>query len=197
MAGPSSRSMIDEKAFQSLKNNAQPFISLLGEPQKEENGFAFPINDLPFVRFNIRYEIDKKFLGKIYVMILEGGFKKGKWDRVSERIELFYSGFIRKGNPFFASVPSRNRWKGGNGVLQRLNGDQGLRDACQGLEIEFLKIFLDPREPLGKVQVRPYGGAWIKILFPPFNYQVVLVEEQAGLIYSVMKRIAELIAHWG
>jgi hypothetical protein len=43
--------------------------------------------------------------------------------------------------------------------------------------------------------VRPYGGSYIKILLPPLNYQVVLVKEQAGLVFSVMKRIAELITH--
>jgi hypothetical protein len=101
------RPMIDEKAFQSLRNNSQYFINLLGEPQKGENGFIFSIKDLPFKSFTIRYDIDKKFLGKIYVMVLEVKVSGGENSSVHGRIELRYSGFIKKGKPFFASVPAR------------------------------------------------------------------------------------------
>jgi hypothetical protein len=185
--------MIDEKAFQSLRNNSQYFINLLGEPQKGENGFIFSIKDLPFKSFTVRYDIDKKFLGKIYVMVLEGRVSGGENSSVRGRIELRYSGFIKKGKPFFTFVPVRRETCDGNGVLQLLNGDQRLIEECKRLEIEFLKVFFDFQEKTWRVQVRPYGGSYIKILLPPLNYQVVLVKEQAKLVFSVMKRIAELI----
>jgi len=185
--------MIDEKILQSLRNSSRYFIDLLGEPQKGENGFVFSIKDLPFVSFTIRYEIDRKFLGKIYVMVLEGKFPGGEDSSVSERIELRYSGFIKKGKSFFASVPARKEDCDRNGVLQLLNRDQPLIEICRRLEIEFLKVYFDFQEKVWRVQVKPYGGSYIKIILPPLNYQVVLVKEQADLIFSVMKRIAELI----
>ncbi|HSB07541.1 MAG TPA: DUF3156 family protein [Thermodesulfobacteriota bacterium] len=187
--------MIDEKVFQSLRNNSEYFINLLGEPQKGENGFVFSIKDLPFLSFTIRYEIDKKFLGKIYVMVLEGKFPGRQDSSVSEGIELRYLGFIKKGKPFFASVPARKEHCERNGVLQLLNEDQRLIEECGSLEIEFLKVYFDLQEKAWRVQVRPYGGSYIKILLPPLNYQVALVKEQAHLVFSVMKRIAELIIH--
>jgi len=185
--------MIDERAFQSLRNNSQYFINLLGEPQKGENGFIFSIKDLPFVSFTIRYDIDKKFLGKIYVMVLEGKVSGGEDSSVSGKMELRYSGFIKKGKPFFVSIPARKEKRDRNGVLQLLNGDGRLIEECRSLEIEFLKVYFDFQEKVWRVQVRPYGGSYIKILLPPLKYQVVLVKEQAKLVFSVMKRIAELI----
>ncbi len=185
--------MLDEKVFRSLRNNSQYFINLLGEPEKEENGFAFSTNDLPFKSFTIRYDIDKKFLGKIYVMVLEGKVSGGKNSSTSERMELRYSGFIKKGRPFFVPIPARKENCNRNGVLQLLNGDQRLIEECRSLEIEFLKVYFDLQEKAWRVQVRPYGGSYIKLLLPPLNYQVVLVKEQAELVFSAMKRIAELI----
>lgn len=185
--------MIDEKAFQSLRNNSQYFIKHLGEPQKEGDGFAFPIKDLPFISFHIRYEIEKKFLGKIYVMVLEGKSAQGENSPYSERIELRYSGFFKKGKPFFISVLSKKAVNNGNRVLQLLNGDQGLIEDCWKLDIEFLRVFFDFQEKAWRIQLRPYGGSFIKMILPPLNYNVLLVREQAELILSVMKKIVGLI----
>jgi len=185
--------MIDKKVLQSLENNSQYFIDLLGNPEKEGNGFAFATRDLPFESFTIRYDIDKKFLGKIYVMVLEGKVPGREPSSREERIELRYSGLIRKGKPFFTAVPATKENRDRNGVLNLLNGDEGLIGECRNLEIEFLKVYFDLREKVWRVQVRPYGGSYIRILLPPLKYQVVLVKEQAGLVFSVMRRIAELI----
>jgi hypothetical protein len=43
------------------------------------------------------------------------------------------------------------------------------------------------------MEMRPYGGSFIHLMLPPMRYNVMLVEEQADLIFSIMKRIAELI----
>jgi hypothetical protein len=188
------QTMIDEKAFQSLENNSQYFIKLLGEPRKEKNGFTFPIRDLPFAGFHIRYEVEKKFLGRIYVMVLEGTFSQGEMSPPSERMELRYSGFIRKGKPFFISLPSKKVQNKGNRALNLLSEDPPLLAGCWKLDLEFLKVFFDFGEGAWRVQVRPYGGSFIKVLLPPLQYNVPLSGEQAELILSVMKRIAELIA---
>ncbi len=185
--------MLEEKAFESLKTNSQQFGKLLGEPQREENGFLFPTTDLPLSRFHIRYDTERKFLGKIFVMVVEGEIPGTDLFPTSERIELRYSGFFRKGKPYFVSVPSEKPKTQGRGVLPLLNGDSLLIEQCWKLEIEFLRLFFDFEEKIWKVQVRPYGGSYIKIVLPPLHYHVALVQEQAALIVSVMKRIGELI----
>ena len=187
-----SQTMIDEKAFQSLENNSQHFIKLLGGPRKEGNGFTFPAKDLLFASFHIRYEVERKFLGKIYVMVLEGKFPQKGPVLPSEKMELRYSGFFKKGKPFFVSLKkAESKW---DRVLKLLNEDPRLIDACWKLEVEFLKVSFDFGERVWKVWVRPYGGSFIKILLPPLQYNVALSKEQSERILFVMKRISELIS---
>ena len=185
--------MREEKAFQSLKTSSQQFGRLLGEPLRDESGFLFPAAGLPLSRFHIRYDTERKFLGKIFVMTVEGGIPGADLPPASERIELRYSGFIRKGKPYFASLPSKKPTTLGHGILPLLNGDSSLIEQCWKLEIEFFRLFFDFGEKIWKIQVRPYGGSFIKIVLPPLHYHVVLVQEQAELIVSVMKRIGELM----
>jgi hypothetical protein len=189
--------MIEEKAFESLKTNVQHFAKLVGEPRKEGEGFAFPTGDLPFQSLHIRYEIEKKFLGKIYVMVVEAGWPQGEILPPSERMELRYSGFFRKGKPFFLSVPSKKADDSGSRALKIVNEDRSLLDECWKLEVEFLRVFFDFGEKAWKVQVRPYGGSFIKIVLPPLQYRVPLGQEQTVLILSVMKRIVERIDEKG
>jgi hypothetical protein len=186
---------LNKKARESLWNNSQYFINLLGEPMEEEDGFFFPLKGKasPFSSFKICYEIEKKFLGKIYAMVLEARFTWPKEIRPAERIELHYSGFIRKGTPYFAYISSKKTGINGNELFRLLNHDRDLIDQCWKLEIEFLRMFFDPQEDLWRVQARPYGGSFIHLLFPPMQYNVILVKEQADLIFSIMKRIAGLI----
>jgi hypothetical protein len=185
--------MLEEKALQSLKTSSQQFRKLLGEPLRDENGFLFPTADLPLSSFRIRYDTERKFLGKIFVMVVEGAIPGADLSPASERVELRYSGFIRKGKPYFVSLPSKKAKTQGHGVLPLLNGDSSLIEQCWKLEIEFLRLFFDLGEKIWKVQVRPYGGSFIKIVLPPLHYHVALVQEQAELIVSVMKRIGELL----
>jgi hypothetical protein len=187
-------SMIEAKAFQSLQTNVQHFSKLLGEPRREGDGFAFPTNDLLFQSLFICYEIERKFLGKIHVMLLEGKFLPGEMFPLSERMELRYSGFFRKGKPFFIPVPPKMADSSGNRALKILNQDQALLNACWKLDVEFLRVFFDPGEKAWKVQVRPYGGSFIKIVLPPLQYNVLLSREQTEIILSVINRIGELIA---
>ena len=185
--------MLDWKAFQSLKTDSQHFGRILGEPITDGNGFLFPAGSPPLEGFRIRYDTERKFLGKIYVMMAEGGIPGAGLFPTSERIELRYSGFFRKGKPFFLSVPAKDPKALDHRALQLLNEDSFLIERCRDLEIEFLRVVFDSRDKTWKVQARPYGGSFIKIAFPPLQYHVVLVQEQAGLIVSVMKRIAELM----
>ncbi len=184
---------LDKKAKESLWNNSQYFIGLLGEPREEGNRLIFPLKNLPFVGFQIRYDIEKKFLGKIYVMVLEGKFVWQKMFNTPEKIELRYSGFFKKGRPFFIPVRSKKGRDNGNVVLRLLNQEESLIEECGELDLEFLKIFFDPHEEIWKVQVRPYGGSFIHLLFPPMRYNVTLAKEEASLIFSIMKRVAQLM----
>jgi hypothetical protein len=185
--------ILDKKAKESLWNNSQYFIGLLGEPREEGNRLVFPLKNLPFVGFNIRYNIERKFLGKIYVMVLEGKFVWHKMFNASEKIELRYSGFFKKGRPFFIPFPFKKGRDNENVVLRLLNQEKSLIKECGKLDLEFLKIFFDPQEEIWRVQVRPYGGSFIHLLFPPTRYNVALSKEQAGLIFSIMKRVAQLM----
>jgi hypothetical protein len=184
---------LDKKAKESLWNNSRYFIGLLGEPREEGNRLIFPLKNLPFVGFHIRYDIEKKFLGKIYVMVLEGKFVWQEMFNTSEKIELHYSGFFKKGRPFFIPVPSKKGRDNGNAVLRLLNQEESLIEECGKLDLEFLKIFFDPQEEIWRVQVRPYGGSFIHLLFPPMRYNVTLAKEEASLIFSIMKRVAQLM----
>lgn len=184
---------VDKKVMDSLRENSRYFIKVLGEPREEGSGLVFPLKNLPLIGFKIHYDIKKKFLGRIYVMVLEGKFEGQKFFYTSEKIELRYSGFFKKGRPFFTSVPLKKVRDNGNEVLRLLNHDENLIEECWKSDLEFLKVFFDPQEEICKVQVRPYGGSYIHLMLPPMRYNVILVKEQAGLIFSIMKRIAELI----
>ncbi len=188
--------MLEERAFQSLKTHSQHFGKLLGEPQKDEKGFLFPAEGLPLAGFLIRYDTERKFLGKIYVLVVEGGFPGAVLPPASGRIELRYSGFFRKGRPHFVSLPSKKSKTQDHGMLTLLNGDSLLIERCWKLEIEFLRLFFDFDEKMWKVQVRPYGGSFIKIALPPLQYHVALAQEQIALIVSVMERLGVLIARF-
>lgn len=176
-----------------LWNNAQYFVRTLGEPREEGNGLVFPSKKLPFSGFEIHYDIEKKFLGRIYVMVLEGRVEGEKGFSTSERMELRFSGFLKKGKPFFQSVPLKGAEGNGKPMVQRLNEDPCLMEACWPLDIEFLKVFFDPPGGVWKIQVRPYGGSFIQIMLPPIRYNVILAPEQAEIILSMMKRIAQRI----
>ena len=200
--------MIEEKARQSLENNSRYFSPFLGEPRRDGDGFVFSTEGLPLAGFRVRYDIERKFLGRIYVMGLEGSFSSGEISPAPGRrgepetrsgrpqeIELRYSGFLRKGRARFVSLPSRKDRDEGGGVVPLLNGDSVLIEQCRGLEVEFLRIFFDGES--WKVRVRPYGGSFIKVLLPPLQYHVPLGKEQAERILSVMKTIAGLIVRKG
>lgn len=193
MRNSSVNETLDKKAKESLRSNSQYFIGLLGEPREEGNILVFPLRNLPFVGFHIRYDIEKKFLGKIYVMVLEGKFVRKKMFDTSEKFELRYSGFFKKGRSFFTPVPLKKGVDDGNVVLRLLNQEESLIEECGELDLEFLKIFCDSQENVGRVQVRPYGGSFIHLLFPPMRFNVTLAKEQAALILSVMKRVAQLM----
>lgn len=108
-------------------------------------------------------------------------------------VELRYSGFFRKGKPFFISVPSKKTDDRARRVLRMVNEDRSLLNECWKLDVEFLRVFFDFGEKMWKLQVRPYGGSFIKIVLPPLQYSVPLGQEQTGFILSVMKRIVERI----
>ena len=165
--------MVDINLTHFLRTDSEYFIQILGEPLgRREGGFSFPVQNLPFSSFKIRYDLEKKFLGKIYVMILEVQFSGEQYFSTPEELELRYSGFIRKGRPFFARPGSKESGNNRDGVLTILNQDQSLLEECWKLEIEFLKIMVDPKQQIWKVQVRPYGGSFLKILLPPLKFML-------------------------
>ena len=107
-------------------------------------------------------------------------------------LDLRFSGFIRRGEPFFV-MKRASREKGpGEELVQWLNKDQGLLAECLRLEVEYLKVLFDPLDGGGRVQIRPYGGSLIQMALPPLKYHVKLIREQAELFLSVMERIGNL-----
>jgi hypothetical protein len=189
----SAPALVDSKLISCLRTDSKVFIEALGEPQLEGRGFSFPAQNLPFHYFTIGYDLDKKFLGKIFLMTLEGILTGYAPLLPSVCLELRYAGFIRKGEPFFA-LRGNSKPKGPEGgIISLLHSDHGLLEECLKLEIEFLKIRFEPLEGSCKIQVRPYGGSLLRITMPPLHYHVRLVPEQAVLILAVMKRIGGII----
>ncbi len=189
----SASTQLDSKLISCLRNDSGPIIELLGKPQLEAQGFSFPVGNHPFHQFIIGYALHRKFLGKIYLMTLEGILTVSAPVFIAGSLELRYSGFIRKGRPFFALRGHSEPQGTESRIISILNSNQGLLAECWKLEIEFLKIFFDHRAASWKIQVRPYGGSLLRIILPPLHYHVRLVPEQAVLILTVMKRIAGMI----
>src|SRR3990172_7691665 len=101
---------MDGRVARSLWDNSTYFIRTLGDPCRETDDLRFPVKkELPFSSFRIGYRVENKFLGRIYVMVLEGKFKGTRSFDISDSIELRYSGFLRKGKPFFVPVPAKGR----------------------------------------------------------------------------------------
>ncbi len=185
---------LDAKLISCLRTDSGPFMEILGEPRLEgQRGLSFPVGSLPFRHFTIGYDLNKKFLGKIYLMTVEGILTGYAPLLPSVCLELRYAGFIRKGKPFF-SLRGYSKPKGPEGgIISLLHSDQDLLQKCWKLEVEFLKILFEPLEGSCKIRVRPYGGSLLRIILPPLHYHVRLVPEQAVLILTVMKRIAGMI----
>ena len=140
----SASTLLDSKLISCLRTDSKVFIEALGEPQLEDQGFSFPVGNLPFHQFTIGYALNKKFLGKIYLMTLEGILTGRAPVLPSGSLELRYSGFIRKGRPFFALRGHSEPQGTESGIISLLHSDQGLLEECWKLEIEFLRILFDP-----------------------------------------------------
>jgi hypothetical protein len=184
---------LDSKLISGLRHDSGPFIERLGEPQLDERGFSFSPGNEPFRKFIIGYGLNKKFLGKIYLMTLEGVLTVLVPVSVAGSLELGYRGFVRKGKPYFALKGSKDHGVLENRILAVLNNNQGLLESCRGLEVEFLKILFDPREGSARIRVRPYGGSLLRIMLPPLHYHVRLIPEQATLILKVMNQIGGIL----
>ncbi len=196
----SAATLSDPELISCLRTDSKPFTEVLGEPRLEgQGGFSFPVGSLPFRHFTIGYDLNKKFMGKIYLLTVEGILTGYAPLLPSVCLELRYAGFIRKGKPFFA-LRGYSQPKGPEGgIISLLHSDQDLLEECWKLEVEFLKILFEPLEGSCKIQVRPYGGSLLRIILPPLHYHVQLIPEQAVLILAVMKKIAGIIKdiHFG
>lgn len=184
---------LDSRLISGLRLDSGPFIERLGEPHLEERGFSFSPGNEPFRKFTIGYGLNKKFLGKIYLMTLEGVLTVLVPVSIAGSLELGYRGLVRKGKPFFALKGSEDEGLMERHMIAVLNNQQSLLDACGGLEVEFLKILFEPREGSARIQVRPYGGSLLRILLPPLHYHVRLIPEQATLILKVMNQIGQIL----
>jgi hypothetical protein len=184
---------LDSRLISGLRLDAMPFVECLGEPQLDERGFSFLPSSEPFSKFTIGYGLDKKFLGKIYLMTLEGVLTVLAPVSSAGSLELGYRGLLRKGRPHFTLKGSTNPGVLGNRLRAVLNNSQGLLEACGGLEIEFLRILFGPQAGSVRIQVRPYGGSLLRITVPPLHYHVRLIPEQATLILKVMNQIGGIV----
>jgi hypothetical protein len=184
---------LDSKLISGLRLDAAPFVERLGEPQLEERGFSFSPGNEPFRKFTIGYGLNKKFLGKIYLLTLEGVLAVLVPVSSTGSLELGYTGLVRKGRPFFALKGSKDESPMKRRMITVLNNHQSLLEACWGLELEFLKILFEPREGSVRIQVRPYGGSLLRIMVPPLHYHVRLIPEQAILILKVMNQIGGIL----
>jgi hypothetical protein len=185
---------MDEKIIQSLLSNCQYFIDTLGNPAMEGGSVVFPPQNYPFVSFQVRYAEERKFLGKIYAMVVEGKVAPGKRDRGDQRAELFYRGILANRKPFFKSMKGGMNWQQSSAALVKaLNRDSRLLDASSKIDLEYLRVSYDQGEEVWNIHVRPYGGSFVHIMLPPIRYNVMLPKGHAEGIMVVMKLIAVLL----
>jgi hypothetical protein len=185
---------MDEKIIQSLLSNCQYFVDTLGNPAMEGGSIVFPQENHPFVSFRARYTEERKFLGKIYAMVIESKVAPGKRDWGDQRAELFYRGILASRKPFFKLMKGRKNGQQSSAVLvEALNGSTRLLDASSKLDLEYLKVSYDQEEEIWNIHVRPYGGSLVHLMFPPVRYNVMLPKNHAEGIMAVMKLIAALL----
>jgi hypothetical protein len=192
-AGEASFAQLDSMLASCLHLDAGPFIALWGEPRLEDRQFSFSPGREPFRKVTIGYGLNKKFLGKIFLMTLEGVLTLLAPVSIAGDLELRYSGLLRKGRPFFALKGCKDEGRVDPRIMAVLNDNQSLLDACWGLEVEFLKILFEPLEGSVRIQVRPYGGSLLRIMVPPLHYHVRLIPDQAALIMTVMSQIGGIL----
>ena len=179
----------DLAAWRFLEKIIGDFSQGLGEPEKEGHSFLFKVNTASLKDVRVCYEIERKFLGKIYALVFEG---RVPVPRSSERftpIRLSYSGIVKKGRPFF-----KDDAKGGkNPLVPRLNRNDQLLDLCGPQDLEYLRIYRDVQEEVCRIRYRPFGGSFVWLLFPPLNYRVILPDRHARYMIESMKLIGEAI----
>jgi hypothetical protein len=183
---------LEKRLVDSLRNSSQYFTKVLGEPTRDRDGFLFPIDGSALFSIKVRYEVDNKFLGKIYGMIVDGRVAAQNIHDASEKAELSYSGILSKGIPFFKSPRQNGHIKTG-GLVQALNQDHAILSMCKNIDLEFLRVFYDHQEEVWRIQARPYGGSVVAMIFPPARYNVMMPKGHAELLYSVVKGIASVI----
>lgn len=183
---------LDKALANSLLNSSRYFTGILGEPVRDNSGFLFPGEDGFLLSLKVSYEVDNKFLGKIYAMVVDGKVAAGSANCSSEKAELCYSGMILKRSPFF----KRSRRKGieqTGYLVQSLNQDQHILNMCKNLDTEFLQVFFDSVQGVWRIRIRPYGGSVVVLMFPPMRYKVMLPKGHAKEMYAVLKAIASVI----
>ena len=135
----------------------------LGEPKKEGQSFLFKVNTSSLKDVRVCYEIERKFLGKIYALVFEGRVPAPRPPERFSPIRLSYSGMVKKGRPFF----SDDAKAGNNPLVKKLNrNDELLLDLCQPQDLEYLRIYRDAQEEVCRIRCRPFGGSFVYQLFP-------------------------------
>lgn len=184
----------NEKVAQFIRNNCQYYVNALGDPVKKGVYLEFPPSGYPFHNFRVHYTGESKFLGKTYAMIVEAKVKPGKKDYSNQDTELFYSGFMVKGMPFFKPMKGKKKEKPRDvSLVNRLNGNYHLLGICRNLDLEHLRILYDHQEEIWKIQARPYGGSVVEFMLPPMRYNVVLPKGHTEGMLAVMKEIADVL----
>lgn len=187
-----SEANIDQRAFESLVLHSSHFARVLGEPKRMDMALAFSGKGLSFPQLKVRYDVVKKFLGKVYVMVLKGQFLSDNLPPKTAQVELRYSGLIRRTMPrFVSSEKTGNAY--GERIMKALNRDERLLEKCLKLDLEYLKVRFNRQQEVWEVELRPYGGSQVHLLVPPMRYNVMLPKEQADLIIPVMNQVVALV----
>jgi len=183
----------DNRVLSSLQRSASHFASLLGQPRQAGNDLIFSTKDIPFTSFKVGYDVVNKFLGKIYVLVAEARFYTKNQPPTGMAIELRYSGFFRKNKALFEVRSPKHGSVQGFRLVDKLNSNQRLLNACLNLDLECLRLIFDKQQETWKIQARPYGGSFVYIMLPPMRYPVNLPENHARLIVSAMKDMVHVI----
>jgi hypothetical protein len=179
----------DLAAWQFLEEMIGDFSRILGEPKQELQWFVFQVNTPYLKNVQVCYEIEKRFLGKIYALIFEGRVPILRTSDHYSPIHLSYSGKVKKGRPFFEEDHATRK----NPLVQKLNRNDKLIELCWSQDLEYLKIYCDVQEEVCRIRYRPFGGSFVRLLFPPLRYSVKLPDRHAQYMVKSMKLIGEAV----
>ncbi|MGD8400586.1 MAG: DUF3156 family protein [Bacillota bacterium] len=180
------RQKIDGYAQQYLREIVQHFRPYFGEMTLSNEAAVFAAPPQPLSRVRIFNKQNKQLFGGIYSLQVVGEIDRPELTAVKAPIQIFYRGFIKKGQAYF-----RQKQDAFSEFVQRLNGHQELIATLTQLDLEFGVI----RAVTGKylVQLAPLGGSYLYMTFPPLRYPGVISKREISGLVQALRQLSLIL----